>query len=312
MVEESYILKVIKKLKASKASGLDTISPRLLKDAAEVIAKPLTRIINISLSQGRIPDEWKCARVTPLFKKGDVTDMDNFRPISILSVASKVLERAVHHQLCDFLDKHKLLSPYQCGFRRKHSTESATIAFSDFIRRGMDQGLLTGAVFIDLRKAFDSIGHDALLSKLEYYGLRGTELDWFRSYLIDRKQVVNFGKETSNPCSITSGVQQGSILGPLLFVLFLNDVPVVLKHCQILMYADDTVIYFSAKDATQIAKTLSEELASVNQWLLDNSLFMHKGKTECVLFGTNAKLASSNDNFVVSVHGHFLKASVTL
>lgn len=249
-----------------------------------------------------MPKEWKYARVTPLFKKGVATDMDNYRPISVLSVASKVLERVVHDQLYSFLNEQKLLSPFQCGFRRNHSTESATIAFSDFIRRGIDQDLLTGAVFIDLRKAFDSVDHVTLVNKLESYGLMNTELDWFRNYLTDRRQLVGFGKEISDPCPITSGVPQGSILGPLLFaVLFVNDLPTVLERCQILMYADDTVMYFTASDAQEVGNTLTNELATVNQWLLDNSLFIHQGKTECVLFGTGPRLASAK--FSVSIDG---------
>ena len=141
--------------------------------------------------------------------------MDNYRPISVLPVASKLLERAVHHQLYSFCNEHKLLSPFQCGFRSNQSSEFAAAAFSDFVRRGMDQGLLTGAVFIDLRMAFDSVDHDLLINKLESYGLKNIELNWFKNYLFDCKQVVRIGKETSDYCPITSGVPQGSILGPL-------------------------------------------------------------------------------------------------
>ena len=132
-----------------------------------------------------MPSEWKYAKITPLYKKGISTGMDNYRPISVLPVVSKVLERVVHHQLHSFLSEHKLLSPSQCGFRKNHSTEFAAIAFSDYIWRGMDLGLLTRAVFIDLRKAFDSVDHEILISKQESYGLKDIELDWFRNYLTD-------------------------------------------------------------------------------------------------------------------------------
>ena len=155
----------------------------------------------------------------------------------------------------------------------------------------MEQGLLTGAVFIDLRKAFDSVDRDLLISKLQSYGLKNTELSWLKSYLSDRKQVVHIGRETSDYCPITSGVPQGSILGPLLFVLFINDLPKVLTKCQSLMYADDTVMYFSAADFQVIADTLTNELVLVNKWPIDNNFFMHEGKTECMLFGTGPKLA---------------------
>ena len=138
LVNESLIVMILQGLKASKASVLDNISPRMLKDAAVVVAKPLTRIVNESLSQGTEPSEWKYAKVTPLYKRGMSTDMDNYRPISVLPVVSKVLERVVHHQLHSFLSEHMLLSPFQCGFRRNHSTEFAAVAFSDFIQRGMD------------------------------------------------------------------------------------------------------------------------------------------------------------------------------
>ena len=221
-------------------------------------------------------------------------------------VASKLLERAVHLQLYGFLSENELLSPYQCGFRKKHSTESAAIFFTDSIRRGIDQGLLTGAVFIDLRKAFDTVDHDILLEKLKYCGILNTELDWFSNYLKNRSQVVGFGKDLSEPCVITSGVPQGSILGPLLFVLFVNDLPLNVDRCKILMDADDTVLYFSAKSVEEIEMTLDEALKLVKNWLLDNGLFLHKGKTECVLFGSVPRLSSVN-SFSVSVDGYVIK-----
>ena len=150
---------------------------------------------------------------------------------------------------------------------------------------------MTGAVFID------SVDHKIMVNKLRSFGVYDTELQWFHSYLTDRKQFVSFGKAISDPCDISFGVPQGSILGPLLFV---NDIRFVIKSCQILMYADDTVIYNTAKDQLKISNTLSKELAIINQWLLENTLYLHKGKTECVLFGTSPRLARTN-NFTVAI-----------
>ena len=167
--------------------------------------------------------------------------MDNYCPISLLPVLSKVLERAVHFQLYNYLQQHKILSPYQCGFRKCHSTEFAALSFSDNIRRNMDQGQLTGAVFIDLRKAFDTVDHAVLLAKLSNMGIVGREHDWFSDYLTNRTQVVEFQGVTSAPNTISAGVPQGSILGPLLFILHINDLLQVISECSKLMYADDTV-----------------------------------------------------------------------
>ena len=187
-VSVDYIRDQLKKLKTKNAVGLDQLPSRLLKDSAEIIAKPLTTLINASLIYGCVPSEWKWARVNPLFKNGKANDMDNYQPISVLPTISKVLERVVHTSLYDFLAKEKLLSPYQCGFCKSHSTELAVLSFTDSIRRSMDQGLLTGAVFIDLRKAFDTVDHDLLLEKLtKGYGVTGKELGWFKDYyLTDR------------------------------------------------------------------------------------------------------------------------------
>ena len=157
-----FVRAQLRRLKAGKAVGLDNLPARLLKDAADTVAKPLTIILNASLQSGRVPDDWKAARVIPLFKKGKAEDMDNYRPISILPVLSKILEGAVHRQLYHHLQQHNILSPYQCGLRKCHSTEFAALSFADTIRRGIGQGQLTGAVFIDLRKPFDTVDHGLL------------------------------------------------------------------------------------------------------------------------------------------------------
>ena len=268
----------LRSLKSGKAVGLDRIPARLLKDSSDIVAKPMAFIINTSLRTAQVPSDWKCARVIPLFKKGKADEMDNYRPISILPVLSKVLERAVHIQLYKYLQQNKILSPYQCGFRKCHSTEFAALSFSDNIRRNMDQGQLTGAVFIDLRKAFDTVDHAVLLDKLSNLGILDKEHGWFTDYLSNRTQVVEFQGVTSASEAVSTGVPQGSILGPLLFILHINDLPEVVSDCNILMYADDTVLYCSSSQASVIQDKLNAELSKIDHWLSFNSLFVNVKK----------------------------------
>jgi retron-type reverse transcriptase len=178
--------------------------------------------------------------------------LDNYRPISILPVLSKVFERVVHRQLYAYLEENNLLSKNQFGFRTKSSTQHAVTKFSDSIRQNMDKGLMTGAIFIDLRKAFDTVDHARLLSKLTIYGIRNDELMWFEDYLFNRTQFVAFEGVESSVQPISCGVPQGSILGPLLFVLLVNDIDIHLKRCEIILYADDTVIYHADRTCERI------------------------------------------------------------
>ena len=166
-----------------------------------MVTKPFTAIINALLSQSKVPDNWKAAYVIPLFKKGRKDNADNYCPISILPAISKLLERGVHTQLLSYLQENRLLSPFQCGFRKQHSTTFAALSFADTIRRNIDQGFMMGAVFVDLRKAFDTID-SVLLRKLHFLGIKGKELNWFENYLSDGTQVVGVGGASSDPLHI--------------------------------------------------------------------------------------------------------------
>ena len=301
-VSEDFVKNQLRGLKAGKAVGLDKIPARLLIDAADIVVRPLTDIINCSLRSGTVPLDLKSARVIPLFKKGKMDDMDNYRPISILPTVSKLLERAVHTQFYQYLREHNILSPYQCGFRKCHSTEFAALSFADTVRRNMDQGMLTGAVFIDFRKAFDTVNHDLLIQKLSSLGVLDKELAWFNDYLKDRIQVLDFQGVSSDPETIGCGVPQGSILGPLLFILHVNDLPNVVNRCSVLMYADDTVLYYAAPNVETLQEMLNKELRSIERWLFRNSLFLNVTKTEAMVFGTFPRL-SNIESFNISVNG---------
>ena len=222
-VSEEEIENLLNGLTASKATGLDSLPARFLKDGAEVIACPLAHIINLSLHSSQIPEDMKNARVVPLYKKQSKTEPGNYRPVSILSVTSKILERIVYNQLEHYLKEKNLLYKLQSGFRPSFSTGTCLTFLMDYIRSEMDFGNYIGMVMIDLQKAFDTVDHSILENKLKAIGLDGNAITWFDAYLTNRMQVTDVGGIFSDPKGVPCGVPQGSILGPLLFLIYVND-----------------------------------------------------------------------------------------
>ena len=209
LVNKIWVENKLRLLKRSKATGPDNLPPGMLKDCSNKLSGPLCYLINLTMINGTIPNEWKLAKVIPIFKYGDRTDPNNYRSISMLPILSKILERAVHSHLLEHLKKCHLLTNCQYGCRKNRSTKLASTLLLDDIQKSVDCGELVGAVFIDLSKAFDTIGHEILLSKLPSYGIRNTELTWFTDYLFSRKQLVNFDKCSLKKESVLCGVPQG-------------------------------------------------------------------------------------------------------
>ena len=280
-------------LNVTKSVGCDGISARFLKEAAEVIASPLTHIINLSLSSGQVPSDFKTARVVPLYKKGDCNYVQNYRPVSVLEVVSKVFERIVHEQLYQYLSSNSVIYKYQSGFRSTFSTNTALTYLGDKIRFNLDKGLYTGVVLLDLQKAFDTVDHHILLSKLRATGADDLAVKWFSSYLKERKQFVDVLGTFSSKEGIRCGVPQGSILGPLLFTLYVNDMSTAV-NCDLCLYADDSMLLVSGKNVTQIEKRLEKEMNGISDWLQANRLSLHLGKTESILFGSVRKLKTAS------------------
>lgn len=266
-------------LKINKAIGLDFISARLLKYGARAICRSVTRLLNLSISSGKFPDIWKCSKVSALFKCGDRTNPTNYRPISILPTLSKIMEKVVHSQFYKFLNSQDLLSSKQFGFRPKYSTTTALSNFVDEVLLNMEQGNLCGAVFLDRTKAFDTVDHCILLSKLSAIGVLPGSIKWFESYLSNRKQRTSCGNELSDALPVTLGVPQGSILGPLLFVVYINNLPVAVINSEVTLYADDTVLYYFSKDPRLLEDKLNEDLLRVAHWLRKNKLTLNLDKT---------------------------------
>ena len=307
--DEITINQVIDELNAipqKKAGGLDNVCTKLLKYGTKAIAPVLCNIFNICLKQGTVPDNLKVARVTPIFKNGDKDDLSNYRPISILPVCSKVLERIVHKQLYNYVSVNNIMYTGQSGFRQNHSTSTALIKTIDKWNIEIDQGNYVGAIFVDLSKAFDMVNHKLLLHKLKLLGITGTEFNWFMSYLSNRTQHVSVNDSISSANDIKSGVPQGSILGPLLFLLFINDMPDNIKNSCIDMYADDTLMYVCHEDISTIENYLNEDLKSLNTWLSDNLMKVNVSKTKIMLLGTPSKTGII-DNINVFMNGNKLE-----
>ena len=235
----------------------------MLRIAADVIAPSLTFIFNLSLSTGIFVDNWKNARVTPIHKDGSKLVMGNYRPISVLPIISKIFEQENFQQLYKYMNENNLISKFQSGFRPGYSTLSALIQMCDAWFNNMDNSELTGVVFLDIQKAFDSIDHNILLDKLKFYGISQMEFKWFQSYLTDRYQQCQINGFLSKKEKILSGVPQGSILGPLLFLIYINDLPNCLQSTIPCLYADDTQIFTSSHDTAKIADSLNSDLGPV-------------------------------------------------
>ena len=279
-ISTAFVEREIRQLKQNKATGTDQLPPNLLKDCSVLIAKPIAHILNLSVKTSTVPSLWKSAKICPIFKSGKSELVENYRPISVLPVLSKILEKTVHQQLYSFLETNSLLNDCQFGYRKRRSTKLATALFCDKIRREIENGLLVGCVYLDLSKAFDTIGHSVLLEKLILYGVCGPELAWFTDYLFNRTQLVEINNAVSDESAIMSGVPQGSILGPLLFIVFFDDFKDNLVNCDVTQYADDTVIMFAHKDVEIVEKVLNSDMNHISRYCTENELLLNLKKGE--------------------------------
>ena len=289
-ISDDYVFDQIWNFSNNKSPGLDDIDVKLFKTAAPIVCKSLAYICNLSLATGVFPSDWKNAKVVPVFKAGCKSNVENYRPISVLSIVSKIIERAVHDQMYSYLSLNHFLNPSQSGFRSQYSTATTVIDVEDFILKNMDEGKVTGAIFLDLKKAFDTVNHILLLNKLKKFGIRDIELNWFKSYLNNRMQSVKVGSTLSDLKPINIGIPQGSILGPLLFIIFVNDLPDSVI-CKTVMYADDTSLLISSSDPFCLQNSLNLNMCKIASWSQKNHLTLNISKTKLMLFGTPQNLS---------------------
>ena len=283
-------------LNPSKSVGPNSIPIKLLKIIGSSVSQFLALLVNQSFQSGFFPDKLKIAKVISLFKKGNPEIPSNYRPISLLPIFSKIFEKLMYRRLYRFLEIHKVLYSLQFGFQENHSIDHALVSFTEAVRNTLDNKRLGCGIFIDLQKAFDTVNHRILLSKLEHYGVRGCALEWFGSYLSDRKQYVSVNGSNSDVLSITCGVPQGSVLDPLLFLIYINDLPNASKKLTFYLFADDTNIYYECNDLPNLVKIVNKELRLVKKWLDANKLSLNIDKTNYIIFhSSSVKVPSDSD-----------------
>ena len=307
-IDEQYMEKLVKDINVHKASSVVNVSAYVLKDAFLVLIPQLTFMYNKSFETGIFPYKWKIANVIPLKKGGDPTDVNNLRPVSLLPLPGKMAERIVHTHISEHVERLGLLNNRQGGFRKGKSTISTVAMLTDDILQGLNSKEYSIATFIDLKKAFDTINHEILLRKLPHFGLNNNVRNWVANYLSNRVQKCSVNGLTSEERAITCGVPQGSILGPLLFLLYINDIDIKLINSKVLLYADDTVIYANHKDETHAHLWVSEDLIALCEWCNKNQLTINQKKTKLMLFGTKNMLKQGKkpDTFIDDTKLHYV------
>ena len=282
------IFNVMKKF-TNKKTSLNSVPIFVLKKISHVISPLLSDIFNESINAGVFPEKLKLGRVIPLYKEGDRTDVSNYRPITTLSVFSKLFEKLVHKRMSSFIAQYNLIKPHQFGFQKNKCTSDAILEFLENVFDSFNENKYYLAIFLDFSKAFDTICHDTLLKKLEIMGFRGPIQHWIKSYLTGRKQHVNIDNKFSEILDIKMGVPQGSTLGPLLFILYINDMSNSLDSINIVHFADDSTIHTPLSKNINIAPQINTKLSCISRWLQANKLHLNVGKTKYMIFSIKDK-----------------------
>ena len=283
VVTPELVAKKIKAMKDNKSPGVDGIPPKLLMETVDQISIPLARVFNLSLKEGVVPFEWKEANIIPLFKKGSINKSENYRPVSLTSVICKLLERLIKDHMVDFLVKHKLLISSQHGFLKARSCLTNMLCFLEEITKCIDVGSPVNIIYLDFQKAFDKVPHQILLCKLKAHGIEDSITDWIEQWLTDRRQRVVVDGEISNWKSVLSGVPQGSVLGPILFLIYINDMDDSITS-NVLKFADDTKL-FRKVNTDGDKQHLQNDIDSLVNWSGKWQMLFNFGKCKCLHTG---------------------------
>ena len=298
------IRKLIDVLKINKAPGIDGISNYIIKVSATIIIPTLVKLFNCCMNVGFFPDKLKIANIVPLHKGGDRADVMNYRPISLLPLLGKLFEKVIKKRFTKFLDKYNLINPHQFGFRKGYSTELAVAEVQNSLLKSLDNKKIACAVFLDLAKAFDTVDHKLLLDKLEMHGIRGCALSLIKSYLSDRTHLVTINDAKSSFLTLDIGVPQGSVLGPLLFLIFINDLPYA-TNLKVKLFADDTLLTMEAHNYPDLHSNVNVEVNKVHKWLSMNKLTLNTDKSKYMIITNKRK--PNDSEFHVNINGKRLE-----
>ena len=294
-VTAAEVCEIIAKLK-NTSSNIDELPVRIFKRIRNLLSKPISMLINTSISRGVFPQCLKNAKIIPIFKKGDTQNMSNYRPIALLPTLSKIFERCIADRLTDFLYKSEAIYAQPYGFVKGRSTTNAFIEFTEYIYSCLNRREHCIGVFLDLTKAFDTVNHEVLLGKLERYGVRGLPLQWLASYLKDRQQCVSINGRCSSHRTVNVGIPQGSIMGPILFLLYMNDLPKISSDLLSILYADDTTLLASNSECSTLIQHINDELPKVRQWTIANRLSVYLDKTYAMMFTNRDRAIPTRGN----------------
>lgn len=299
-VTDQELILNISTLRNNSSPGPDGITVQLIKTVHLYIIKPLRHIINLTFNTFKIPKDWKVSVVTPVYKSGDRANLTNYRPISLINNLGKIFEKCLKQRLTEFLDRHNILYEKQFGFRSNKNTEDAVFEFTNLIMNNLNKSKKSLAVFLDLAKAFDTVNHKTLLTRLEEAGVRGNSLKLLTNYLSNRIQKVKIAESLSEPRVISMGIPQGTVLGPVLFLVYINQIGNMLADACIVSYADDTAILFTGANWSDVYKKAEIGLSKVQTWLNSSLLSLNVKKTNYITFSTSA--ADQPDIDTLKIH----------